>query len=53
MELAPPRSASSVARVTFAAACALAGSMLVAGLAQMLLPAAWAALRRLRPGEED
>lgn len=35
MELAPPRSASSVARATFAVACALAGSLLVAGLAQI------------------
>jgi biotin transport system substrate-specific component len=35
MELAPPRSASFVARVTFAVVCALAGSLLIAGLAQI------------------
>jgi biotin transport system substrate-specific component len=35
MELAPPRSASFVARVTFAIVCALAGSLLIAGLAQI------------------
>jgi biotin transport system substrate-specific component len=35
MELAPPRSASTVAHATFAVACALAGSLLIAGLAQI------------------
>ncbi len=34
-ELAPPRSAATAARVTFTLACALAGSLLVAGLAQI------------------
>ena len=34
-ELAPPRSASTAARATFTVACALAGSLLVAGLAQI------------------
>jgi biotin transport system substrate-specific component len=35
MELAPPRSASVAARATFAVGCALAGSLLIAGLAQV------------------